>query len=294
VSDDYDGTGVIYNSNYDSDSVGSSAANDGLIVFGINFESLMDSSYDSGYSYDNVLPKLEAFLKDLQANYNGELVVISAHAGLHKLSGDGASAKDYNINNASKVVELLNEYGKTMDILFLFGHDHSKGESELFLTPGDTITTVKDYNGGGDNIVTEDVVINFSYGHSGYITNTIGGQERYSTVTWDDETITRTLTEAGDDAVADLTAVIDRVATPQTEEPAGTDPTGSANQNGNQNSKPATDSKGNAKGNDKDKGNDSNSRGPKTGDESPITLWAVVLLSCTVGVVALIPKAKKY
>jgi uncharacterized surface anchored protein len=33
---------------------------------------------------------------------------------------------------------------------------------------------------------------------------------------------------------------------------------------------------------------------PKTGDETPVALWAVVLLSCTVGVVALVPKTKKH
>jgi hypothetical protein len=213
---DENGVGVIYNSNYDSDSVGTSAANDGLIVFGINFDALVDKSYASGYSYDNVLPKLEAFLEDLLPKYNGELVVISSHAGLHKLSGDGATAKDYNINNASKVVELLNEYGQYMDILFLFGHDHSKGESELFLEPGETITTVKDYNGGGDNMITDEVVINFSYGHAGYITDNIGGKERYSFVTWNDEVISRIMTVADGTSSTenDLTKTIDRVVIP--------------------------------------------------------------------------------
>jgi hypothetical protein len=112
-----------------------------------------------------------------------------------------------------------------MDILFLFGHDHSKGENELFLKPGDTITTVVDYNGGGDNMVTRDVALNFSYGHAGYVTNTIGGQERYSLVTWTDEAITRTMNVANGNSVAELTYAIERVAEPYVAPTAATNTT---------------------------------------------------------------------
>ncbi|MCC8357628.1 MAG: hypothetical protein LJU34_07345, partial [Oscillospiraceae bacterium] len=54
-----DGVGVIYDSSYDSESVGSSAENTGLVVFGINYEALLQS--DGSYSYATVLPQLEAF-----------------------------------------------------------------------------------------------------------------------------------------------------------------------------------------------------------------------------------------
>ena len=202
AAEDYDGIGVMYDSKTETD--GTSKENDGLVVFGINYESLETAS---GFSYDAVLPELEAFLKDLEKDYNGELVIISAHAGLHQLADWGGGDK-YNVDKSNEMVALLNEYADTMDIMYFFGHDHSKGEAEIFYKPGDSITSTVSYN----NQTTETQTIGFSYGHAGYITNTIGGQERYSLVTWDGDSITRSMSVVNGNEVAELTYSLTRVA----------------------------------------------------------------------------------
>lgn len=200
---DYDGVGVMYNSKVETD--GTSKNNDGLVVFGINYENLETAD---GADYDAILPDLEAFLKDLEANYNGELVVISAHAGLHVLS-DWSGGASYNVNNSHKVVALLNEYADTMDIMYFFGHDHSKGETEFFLKPGDSITSTINFSAQ----TTETQEIKFSYGHAGYIgSGAAGSTTRYSLVTWDTEVIDRSMSLVNGNEIAELTYEVSRVA----------------------------------------------------------------------------------
>ena len=179
AAEDYDGVGVIYDSAADTESVGTSEADDGLIVFGINYENIEG---ENGTDYDNIYDDLATFLSDLRDDYAGQLVVISAHAGLHQLE-DWSGEAAYNINNANKIVALLNEYAETgMNILYMFGHNHSKGESELALVPGDEITTVISYT----DKTTETVPISFAYGHAGYLLQGTGsGAARYSLISWD-------------------------------------------------------------------------------------------------------------
>ena len=150
-----------------------------MIVFGINYENIEG---DDGTDYDNIYDQLESFLKDLREDYAGQLVVISAHAGLHQLDDWGGEAA-YNINNANKIVNLLNEYAKTgMNITYLFGHDHSKGESEFCLKPGEEITSVVSYT----DKTTENIPLYFTYGHAGYLLQGTGsGAQRYSLLSWD-------------------------------------------------------------------------------------------------------------
>ena len=70
--------------------------------------------------------------------------------------------------------------------MFLFGHNHSHGESEFFKVPGDSIAaTVK----AGET--SSDIDLLFSYGNSGYITDSINGHKNYSFIVWDEETIYR-------------------------------------------------------------------------------------------------------
>ena len=179
VAEDYNGVGVIYDSSVDNGNAGTSANDEGLIVFGINYENLEGTD---GTDYDNIYDQLESFLKDLRDDYAGQLVVISAHAGLHQLDDWGGEAA-YNINNANKIVNLLNEYAKTgMNITYLFGHDHSKGESEFCLKPGEEITSVISYT----DKTTENIPLYFTYGHAGYLLQGTGsGAQRYSLLSWD-------------------------------------------------------------------------------------------------------------
>ncbi|MCD8322662.1 MAG: metallophosphoesterase, partial [Oscillospiraceae bacterium] len=304
-----DGVGVIYDSGYDSEDVGSSAANTGLVVFGINYEALLQS--DGSYSYATVLPQLKAFLEDLSQNYEGQLVVISAHAGLHQLD-DWSGNNDYNVDMSADMVELLNyyatEYG--MDIMFFFGHDHSKGESEFYLAPGDEITSTVSYADQTTNTYT----LAFTYAHAGYITNTIGGVENYTLVTWDMDTIVRSMYVAdGTHTLNDsLSFELDRVAEFPEDPPADPEPTEPAEPEPTEpvptepaepeptepvappddGTEPPPDGEGGGQG-----GPGGNSNGasgePKTGDESNTLLWLIVLVLCGAGTTAIILLHKK-
>ncbi|MCD7749447.1 MAG: metallophosphoesterase, partial [Oscillospiraceae bacterium] len=272
-----DGVGVIYDSGYESEDVGTSAENTGLVVFGINYEALEQS--DGSYSYATVLPQLEAFLEDLSKNYQGQLVVISAHAGLHVLDS-WSGENSYNVDMSADMVKLLNKYATeyNMDIMYFFGHDHSKGEQEFYLTSGSTITSTVSYS----SQTYEDITLAFTYAHAGYITNTIGGEENYTLVTWDTETIVRSMYVAdGTHSLNDsLSFELDRVAeipdepVDQPDEPTP----------------PAGDDKPSEPGGDKP-GDDKNA--PKTGDESNVLVWLIVLAVCGAGTVAIILPHKK-
>lgn len=178
AAEDYNGVGVIYDSSVDNGNTGTSASDEGLIVFGINYENIEGTD---GTDYDNIYDQLETFLSDLRDDYAGQLVVISAHAGLHQLEDWGGEAA-YNITNSNKIVDLLNKYAESgMNIMYLFGHDHSKGESEFYLKPGDTITSVISYT----DKTTDEIPISFAYGHAGYLLQGTGsGAARYSLLSW--------------------------------------------------------------------------------------------------------------
>ena len=203
VESDYDGAGVIFDGRVlnSEQNKGSSAGMENLIVYGINYENLLT---DTGYSYENILPKLEQFLEELRSSYGGELVVVAAHAGLHVL--DNWSGKEqYNIDRSNEMAALLNKYSDLgVNITFLFGHDHSKRESEMLLRRGDQITSTVSYamKDIDEAAAKQTQTLSFTYGHAGYITNNIGGKQRYTVIEWTDlkesnATVKRTLYELG-------------------------------------------------------------------------------------------------
>ena len=149
----------------------------GIIVYGLNFESaLYFNNNEYTYSYDRTLGELESFLKKTAESYNGELVVISAHSGLHVLGlqpqsvnangvsiGKWIGENQYNIDRSDEMAKLINSYAEKydMDIMYLFGHDHSRSETEFILSDGDELISTKKYS-------------SFTYGHSGFLSTTIG------------------------------------------------------------------------------------------------------------------------
>jgi LPXTG-motif cell wall-anchored protein len=81
----------------------------------------------------------------------------------------------YNIDRSYDMVQLLNRYAEDygMDIVFLFGHDHSRWENELLLKEGDTIVSTQSY---GDRSFGEQTV-HFTYAHAGYLSTVIGSAD---------------------------------------------------------------------------------------------------------------------
>ncbi len=193
-----DGIGVIFNSNSDAykTNAKSSLYLNNLIVYGINYFSLemLNSEGMKTYSYQNVITDLKAFLEELKDTYNGELILISSHAGLHTLGVDPNSSitsefagnNSYNINMSNEVVDLLNYYAKNynMNFTFQFGHNHSKGEDEFIITPGERIYTTKSFD--SKEVINKEIY--FTYANQGYLSSQIGSAEcHYSFITWDDE-----------------------------------------------------------------------------------------------------------
>lgn len=158
----------------------------GLTIYGLNFEASLDKINGAFYySYDRTIEKLDSFLKKTAEDYHGELVVISAHSGLHVLGVQPESVSpygrqiskwigenQYNVDHSYELAKLINSYAEkyNMDIVYLFGHDHSRQESELLMTDGDTLISTIDYN----NRTYDSQPLKFTYAHSGYLSTTIG------------------------------------------------------------------------------------------------------------------------
>ncbi len=170
-----------------------------VIVIGLDYADLCVSGRSADYGAegiaDSAYVRLEGALNDISQGYHGELVVISAHAGLHTLGVDPASKasgvsawagdESYNIPHSYEVVKLINRYADQMDILFFFGHNHSRGEAEFIKCPGDTIISTVDAKAH----VTETITLRFTYAHAGYLTREHNGHARYTILSWNDEAV---------------------------------------------------------------------------------------------------------
>ncbi len=124
-------------------------------------------------------PGAELYVKklaaDIESKLNGMIsagdrrpVFVLTHLPLHHTDRTMYTDNKY----ASYVFNVLNAAGKTLDIVFLFGHQHSGdyddyiGGSVNFLRPGDTLRVPK--TAFGDNGYTEET-LTFTYTNCGYI-----------------------------------------------------------------------------------------------------------------------------
>lgn len=158
----------------------------GVIVYGLNQEAVMvGKEVSTAYTYENVLGDIEDFLSKTAADYRGELVIISAHTGLHTLGVQPDSVNkngyqlsswigenQYNIDQSYELAALINRYAEQygMDIMYLFGHDHSRSETELIMTDGDELISTESYA----DLSTGSQPLRFTYAHSGYLSTEIG------------------------------------------------------------------------------------------------------------------------
>ena len=81
----------------------------------------------------------------------------------------------YNIDRSYELAALINSYAKRygMDIMYLFGHDHSRSETELVLTEGDELISTVSYADRS----TGAQKLHFTYAHSGYLSTVIGSAD---------------------------------------------------------------------------------------------------------------------
>ena len=223
------GTGIIFDSRSESfrnNAESSQNIEDGLIVIGINYEDLgSDGAYEgstngrpdsSKLTYGDedtdgsVYQYLKKALESISSNYGNELVMISSHAGLHAIGEDEASKSagarpgnggaDYSIRQSDQIVELLNSYVErlNMDLIFMFGHDHTRREVEILHLPGDIMTVTVSPAVSGQQSQTRDMEIQFTYTSAGYLSDSFNAHRHYSYLTWDKDSLSRELKTAAE------------------------------------------------------------------------------------------------
>lgn len=122
---------------------------------------------------------LKSALDKLVRNGEKRPVIIMTHVPLHHSSRrDGADNK-----YSSLIFDVINDAAKTLDIVFLFGHNHSGnydnylGGSVNYLSSGDKIRIPDSGNPSHYN----DRVLNFTYTNYGYVNNTSNSNSGSST-----------------------------------------------------------------------------------------------------------------
>ena len=131
-----------------------------------------------GLHVQKIAADLKANLDAMIANGDRRPVIVLTHLPLHH-----TSRALYGDNRfASYIFDVLEDAGNTLDVIFLFGHQHSGdyddyiGGSVNFMRPGDVIR-VPDATLPGENAYTERT-LTFTYANCGYIgysDNTEGG-----------------------------------------------------------------------------------------------------------------------
>ncbi len=156
---------------------------------------ILSWDYMSAASGEDGRDSLRRQLAEIAENYQGEVILVAAHSGLHVLGVDPASSAGgvkawaggdgYNMDGAAETVKMLNEFAETcgMKIVYLFGHNHTRGEKEFRKLPGGTILSPSE----AKRKAAEQISLDFTYAHAGYLTDSRNGEEKYTFMTWDEE-----------------------------------------------------------------------------------------------------------
>lgn len=113
---------------------------------------------------------LEAYLQSKRNENYAKPIFVCAHVPLHYSYRTFAGASLDNIY-ARLLFDVLNEYGTELNIIFLFGHNHSDthddylGGGAVYLPAGDTILI----DDGGDSRTFSEHTLNFTYMNAGYL-----------------------------------------------------------------------------------------------------------------------------
>ena len=127
------------------------------VIYVINEDDFPSSSSTSNSRVNNVASKLDSYLKNMVDWKIKKPVFVITHVPLHKTSRN--DNKPANI-----LINVLNKYGDKLDIIFMFGHNHSggydncNGGSINFIKKGDKLTYAAGTN-----------TIKFTYMNAGYV-----------------------------------------------------------------------------------------------------------------------------
>ncbi len=125
--------------------------------------------------------KVEKALNEMIDNKDYRPVIILTHVPLHHSGRSSGGDNMY----SSYLFNVINKAAEKLDIVFLFGHNHSGayddyiGGSVNFLKPGDTIRIPKAGKISSDDYTEE--TLNFTYTNSGYVGYSNNGTENGST-----------------------------------------------------------------------------------------------------------------
>ena len=117
----------------------------------------------------NTASALETCLENLEEKGDTRPVIVITHVPLHHSARSGGGDNVY----ASYIFDVLNKAAENMDIIFLFGHNHSStvddyiGGAVNFLKAGDTIRIP--VTGEKSENTYSEKTLNFTYTNCGYI-----------------------------------------------------------------------------------------------------------------------------
>lgn len=126
-------------------------------------------SQHSDKGVKKIAAELEASLDKMLESGDKRPVIVMTHVPLHHTMRNGGGDNMY----SSYIFNVLNEKGKKLDIIFIFGHNHSNecddyiGGSVNFMKAGDTIR-IPFPDKKGEGCYTEET-LNFTYTNCGYI-----------------------------------------------------------------------------------------------------------------------------
>ena len=124
---------------------------------------------------------VKAALDQMIAAGDTRPVIFITHVPLHHTVRGGGGDNMYSFY----LFDVINEAAKTLDVIFLFAHNHSGdyddyiGGSVNFMAPGDTVRIPNPEKRGEDNYLEE--TLNFTYTNCGYIGYSKNNQTETST-----------------------------------------------------------------------------------------------------------------
>lgn len=119
--------------------------------------------------------KMKACFDELAAKGETRPIIIAAHVPLHYSARTSSRHSTGDNLYSSLLFGVINEAAEKLDIIYLFGHDHSKGwdcylgGSSVFKSAGDTIIVPKFKENKVNTDEFTEETLNFTYMNAGYI-----------------------------------------------------------------------------------------------------------------------------
>lgn len=182
---------------------------DDYIIYVINTQGGHNTTGGNPWNQGSTNSKsiVQAAASDLQSYLNGRItagdtrpIFIATHVPLHMTSRTSSLYSSGDNMYSSYLFDVINAAGSSLDIVFLYGHNHSHGwdsyigGSSVYLKKGDTIYIPDSTGASGTTNNFTNETLTFTYMNAGYL--------GYNTGTTADSTLTGTVVEIyGDELV---------------------------------------------------------------------------------------------